>query len=64
MQGAARTIRVVRRNIVISIGYNLVGAALAVTGTIDPLIAAIMMPVSSVTVVLLSWRSRTFEAPR
>jgi len=32
------------------------------TGTIDPLIAAVMMPLSSVTVVFASWRSRTFEA--
>jgi Cu2+-exporting ATPase len=61
MRGARRTLRVIRRNIAVSIGYNLVGAALAITGLIDPLIAAIMMPVSSVTVVALSWRSRTFE---
>ena len=64
MRGARRTMRVIRRNIAVSIGYNLVGAALAVTGIIDPLIAAIMMPVSSVTVVLMSWRSRTFEEAR
>lgn len=64
MRGARRTLRVVRRNILVSIGYNVVGALLAVTGIIDPLIAAIMMPVSSVTVVLMSWRSRTFEETR
>ncbi|MBM4187758.1 MAG: heavy metal translocating P-type ATPase [Gemmatimonadetes bacterium] len=63
-EGAERTMAVVRRNIAVSIGYNLVGAALAVTGTIDPLIAAVMMPVSSLTVILLSVRSKTFEAPR
>jgi Cu2+-exporting ATPase len=63
-RGAARTLHVIRRNIAVSIGYNLIGAALAMTGTINPLIAAIMMPVSSVTVVLASWRSRTFEAGR
>jgi Cu2+-exporting ATPase len=61
-RGAGRTLGVIRRNIALSIGYNLIGAALAMTGTIDPLIAAVMMPVSSVTVVLASWRSRTFEA--
>jgi Cu2+-exporting ATPase len=64
MSGARRTMRVIRRNIAVSIGYNVVGASLAVTGIIDPLIAAIMMPVSSVTVVLMSWRSRTFEVTR
>jgi cation transport ATPase len=38
------------------------GAVLAVTGVINPLIAAVMMPLSSLTVVVASWRSRTFEA--
>jgi Cu2+-exporting ATPase len=58
--GAARTITVIRRNIAFSIGYNIVGATLAITGTIDPLIAAVLMPVSSLTVVLASWVSATF----
>jgi Cu2+-exporting ATPase len=61
INGARRTLAVIRRNIAVSIGYNLIGAGLAVTGLISPLIAAIMMPVSSVTVIVLSWRSRTFE---
>jgi Cu2+-exporting ATPase len=61
IRGAARTLNVIRRNIALSIGYNVIGAALAMTGTIDPLVAAVMMPISSVTVVLASWRSRTFE---
>lgn len=61
LTGADRTLRVIRRNIRFSLAYNVVGAALAVTGVINPLIAAIMMPVSSLTVVLASWWSRTFE---
>ena len=36
-EGAARTIGVIRRNIAFSIGYNLIGATLAVTGVITPL---------------------------
>ena len=59
--GAERTLRVIRRNIAFSLLYNVAGATLAVTGIINPLIAAIMMPLSSLTVVLASWRSRTFE---
>ena len=59
-EGATRTMRVIRRHIAFSIGYNIVGATLAVTGTINPLVAAILMPVSSVTVVLASWFSTTF----
>jgi len=58
--GARRAMNVIRLNIAISIVYNLVGAGLAVAGRIDPLVAAILMPWSSLTVVLISWRSRTF----
>lgn len=61
MQGAGRTMRVIRRNIVISLVYNGVGVALAMAGVLDPLVAAILMPISSATVILSSWRSRTFE---
>lgn len=59
-EGSRRTLRVIRRNIALSIGYNLVGASLAVCGLLTPLIAAILMPTSSITVVLGSWYSTTF----
>jgi len=58
--GSERTLRVIRRNIGFSLAYNVAGAALAMTGVITPLLAAVMMPASSLTVVLASWRSRTF----
>jgi Cu2+-exporting ATPase len=60
--GNERTLRVIRRNIAFSLLYNLAGAALAMSGRIDPLLAAILMPASSLTVVLASWRGRTFDA--
>lgn len=58
--GAARTMRVIRRNFAFSLVYNLAGATLAATGVLDPLIAAVLMPASSLTVVLSSWHSRPF----
>ncbi len=61
VDGAQRTLHVIRRNIVFSIAYNLVGAGLAMAGLINPLLAAILMPASSMTVVLASWKSTTFE---
>jgi P-type Cu2+ transporter len=65
VEGAERTVRVIRRNFAFSLGYNVIGAALAVAGLLTPLIAAVLMPLSSLTVVLASWRGRTFEvAPR
>ncbi|MDZ4674901.1 MAG: heavy metal translocating P-type ATPase [Gemmatimonadota bacterium] len=62
MTGAERTLQVVRRNIAFALGYNLIGAGLAMAGLLDPLVAAVLMPLSSLTVVLHSWRARSFEA--
>jgi len=61
--GARRTLGVIRRNIAFSLAYNVVGATLAMMGLIHPLLAALLMPASSLTVVLASWRSRTFDVP-
>lgn len=59
--GAARTMGIVRRGIAFSLVYNLVGVALAIGGWISPLVAALMMPASSLTVLFIAWRSRSFE---
>ncbi len=58
--GARRAMRVIRRNIAWAFAYNSLGVVLAVTGHITPLVAAIMMPASSLTVVLCSWLGKTF----
>ena len=60
-EGARRTLHVVRRNVGFSLAYNVVGAGLAMSGRLTPLAAAILMPASSLTVVVASWRSRTFR---
>lgn len=46
----------VRRNLAISLIYNSVGGALALAGFISPMVAAILMPVSSVLIILSSIR--------
>jgi Cu2+-exporting ATPase len=58
--GARRTLRVISRNLAFSLVYNVIGVALAITGLIGPLIAAVLMPLSSLTVVTSSFRARTF----
>ncbi len=65
VRGAERTMYVIRRNITFSVVYNLLGAGLAMSGRLTPLVAAILMPVSSLTVVFASWRGRSFggDAP-
>jgi P-type Cu2+ transporter len=54
---ARRALRVVRINLVIAVAYNLIGAGLAMTGHVTPLVAAILMPISSLTVLLIATRA-------
>lgn len=37
-----------------SVSYNIVGLSVAISGQLTPLVAAILMPISSITVVLIS----------
>ncbi len=46
-----RAVKIVLAGFAISFVYNLVGLYFAVTGQLSPLLAAILMPISSVTVV-------------
>ena len=63
-QGSRNVMRVIRRNLSLSLAYNLLGAGFAMAGFITPLIAAIAMPLSSFTVVLLSIMQRPFRKQR
>ncbi len=40
---------------IISILYNIVGLSFAATGSLTPLVAAILMPASSISIILISW---------
>jgi Cu2+-exporting ATPase len=51
-----RAMRRIKWTLIIAVAYNFVGAAFAVTGHIHPLIAAILMPLSSLTVVFIATR--------
>jgi len=61
VRGSQRALRAIRRGIAISLAYNVVGIGLAVCGLLSTLLAAIMMPLSSISVVSLALRARTFE---
>ena len=45
--------RIVAASFVLSILYNIVGLSFAVQGILSPMVAAILMPASSITIVLL-----------
>ncbi len=46
--------RVIHRNLLVSLGYNILAGTLAAMGLMTPLLAAIIMPVSSATVLSLA----------
>ena len=60
-----RAARQVRNRINISVwfslAYNAIGTLLALLGWITPLLAAILMPLSSIIVVLIALTQRTFR---
>jgi len=60
---ARSSVGVVRACLLLSVLYNLVGVTIAAQGRLSPVICAILMPLSSITVVvaatgLTSWRAR------
>ena len=63
LHGARRLRGVIRRNIGFSLVYNAAASALALAGLVGPLLAAVLMPISSLTVVLSSAVARTFVSP-
>ncbi|QQL50243.1 heavy metal translocating P-type ATPase [Mucilaginibacter ginkgonis] len=48
---AKDTVRVIHISFGISLVYNIVGLSFAITGKLSPLVAAILMPVSTVTII-------------
>ncbi len=55
-----KVIRGIRRGLAVSLAYNAIGVTLAATGIINPLIAAVLMPLSSLTVLSLAVSTRAF----
>jgi Cu2+-exporting ATPase len=56
---ARRTMRIVRQNFAIAIGYNAIAVPLAFMGVVTPLVAALAMSGSSIIVVGNALRLRS-----
>lgn len=54
---STRTMRLIRWTLGVSVAYNVVAAGLAAFGLVSPIIAAVIMPVSSLTVLGMSLRA-------
>lgn len=59
--GARRTMGVIRTGFACGLFYNVLGVGLALGGWITPLMAAVIMPASSLSVVMLAYKRRTFD---
>jgi Cu+-exporting ATPase len=54
--------RIVAFSFMLSILYNVVGLSFAVRGLLSPMVAAILMPASSISIVLLVTYLSSFSA--
>lgn len=61
---AKDTVNIIHISFLISLTYNLVGLSYAVTGNLSPLVAAILMPVSTVTIISFTSVATHFMAKR
>lgn len=60
--GAWRTDRLIRRNLTFAVVYNSIGGFMAFAGIVTPLVAAFVMPISSLTIIAGTILSRTFHS--
>ncbi len=58
--GCRKTVSTIRWNFAVSLGYNVLAVSLAAAGMISPLVAAVLMPISSLSVLSIVLTSRTF----
>jgi Cu+-exporting ATPase len=58
------TVNIIHLSFLISLTYNLIGLSYAVTGSLSPLIAAVLMPLSTATIISFTTLATHFAAKR
>jgi Cu+-exporting ATPase len=64
LQFSKDTVRIIHTSFLISLTYNFIGLSYAVTGKLSPLFAAILMPVSTVTIISFTSLATHFAAKK
>ena len=54
LKASKKSIRIIKICFAVSFAYNSIGLTFAVTGLLSPLVAAVLMPLSSISIVVLS----------
>jgi Cu2+-exporting ATPase len=57
LQWSRHAMKIIKINLLIALFYNVLGVSLAMAGLVSPLVAAILMPISSLTVLLIAARA-------
>jgi len=63
LEGARTSMAAIKINLVVSVAYNAFGGVLAFAGLVNPLVAAILMPLSGLTVLVLALKLPSFDLP-
>ena len=61
LDASATTVSAIYRLLGVSLAYNVIAGSAAVAGYVNPLVAAVLMPISSLTVTLLAFSGQTFK---
>jgi Cu+-exporting ATPase len=64
LQFSKDTVRVVRAAFLVSAAYNVIGVAIAASGRLSPIVCAVLMPLSSITVVAFACGATTWALRR
>ncbi|PQO27896.1 heavy metal translocating P-type ATPase [Blastopirellula marina] len=64
ISGSRQTLRTIHRNFAVSLSYNGAAVLLCMLGLINPIVAAVLMPISSLTVLAISASNPAFSRQR
>ena len=60
LQLSKKAIKIIKWSFILSLAYNVIGLSFAVTGNLMPVIAAILMPLSSISIVIFTTLATQF----